>query len=290
MGPRFGTDAPAAAWRPSAEYLERSRLRRFLTDVGCASLEELQARAEADPAWFWSAAVADIGIRFDPEPRTVLDVSRGPEWARWWVDAGFNWVRAGVDEPAGEDGEALVWEGEESLLVANVIEGVLKLSTSTGDGREQIVGIVYPSDFIGRPFGEHSHHSVTALTDAKVCLFTRRQFDTFARQHPEVGHELLRRTLRELDRARNFMLLLGRKTAAEKVASLLLDMASRLSDNEGRFALPIGRQQMADLLGLTIETVSRQLSRMRAVKVIETEGRRGMIVRDPNALAAAAAI
>lgn len=187
-------------------------------------------------------------------------------------------------------GQTLVWEGEESLLVANVIEGVLKLSTSTGDGREQIVGIVYPSDFIGRPFGEHSHHSVTALTDAKVCLFTRRQFDTFARQHPEVGHELLRRTLRELDRARNFMLLLGRKTAAEKVASLLLDMASRLSDNEGRFALPIGRQQMADLLGLTIETVSRQLSRMRAAKVIETEGRRGMIVRDPNALAAAAAI
>lgn len=187
-------------------------------------------------------------------------------------------------------GQTLLWEGEESLLVANVIEGVLKLSTSTGDGREQIVGIVYPSDFIGRPFGEHSHHSVTALSDAKVCLFTRREFDAFARQHPEVGHELLRRTLRELDRARTFMLLLGRKTAGERVASLLVDMASRLSDDQGRFELPIGRQQMADLLGLTIETVSRQLSSMRAAKVIEIEGRRGIAVRDPNALAAAAAI
>jgi CRP/FNR family transcriptional regulator len=187
-------------------------------------------------------------------------------------------------------GQTLLWEGEESLLVANVIEGVLKLSTSTGDGREQIVGIVYPSDFVGRPFGEHSHHSVTALTDAKVCLFTRRDFDNFARQHPAVGHELLRRTLRELDRARTFMLLLGRKTAAEKVASLLVDMASRLSDDVGRFELPIGRQQMADLLGLTIETVSRQLTRMRNAGTIAIEGRRGVSVLDPTALAATAAI
>ena len=114
-GPMFGTDSPAAAWRPSPEYLERSRLRRFLTDVGCADLEELQARAEADPAWFWSAAVADLGIRFDPEPEAVLDVSRGPEWARWWVGAGFNYVAAAVDGPAAaRPGEtALVWEGED---------------------------------------------------------------------------------------------------------------------------------------------------------------------------------
>ncbi|MEX1278613.1 MAG: acetyl-coenzyme A synthetase N-terminal domain-containing protein, partial [Chloroflexota bacterium] len=117
-GPRFGTDSPAAAWRPSPAYLERSRLRRFLTDVGCADLEDLQARAEADPAWFWSAAVADLGIRFDPEPETVLDVSRGPEWARWWVGAGFNYVAAAVDEPAAArpDEQALVWEGEDGAV------------------------------------------------------------------------------------------------------------------------------------------------------------------------------
>ena len=126
-GPRFGTDSPAAAWRPSAEYLERSRLRRFLTDVGCADLEELQARAEADPAWFWSAAVDDLGIRFDPEPEAVLDVSRGPEWARWWVGAGFNYVTAGVDEPAGERPAevALTWEGEDGA-VRRVTRGELR--------------------------------------------------------------------------------------------------------------------------------------------------------------------
>ena len=99
-GPRFGTDSPAAAWRPTpgvsrtepaAPVHDRGRLRR----PGGA-----QARAEVDPAWFWSAAVRDLGIRFDPEPESMLDVSRGPQWARWWAGAGFNYVAAAVDEPA----------------------------------------------------------------------------------------------------------------------------------------------------------------------------------------------
>ena len=64
-------------------------------------------------------------------------------------------------------GESLIWEGDDSMLVGNVIEGVLTLSTGTSSGRKQIVGVVYPSDFIGRPFGGTSGHTVTALTDAR---------------------------------------------------------------------------------------------------------------------------
>ncbi|MEY4269024.1 MAG: Nitrogen fixation regulation protein FixK, partial [Pseudomonadota bacterium] len=93
--------------------------------------------------------------------------------------------------------QPLMWEGDESLMVANVIEGVLKLSTGTRDGREQIVGIVYPSDFIGRPFGATTQHSVTALTDARVCTFARKDFDRFAHDHPALEHKLLQRTLTE---------------------------------------------------------------------------------------------
>ncbi len=189
-------------------------------------------------------------------------------------------------------GQTLLWEGDEAAFVANVIEGVLKLSTSTGDGREQIVGIAYPSDFIGRPFGRRTSHSVTALSDAKVCLFTRAEFDAFAKDHPELEHDLLQRTLRELDRARSLMLLLGRKTAEERVATLLLEMESRLGlrsrDGAAPFELPIGRQQMADILGLTIETVSRQLSRMRGAGLIDLPGRRGMVINDRSALQAMA--
>ncbi len=114
-GPLFGTDSPAAAWRPSPAYHDRSRLRRFLADVGCPDLEALQARAAADPAWFWEAAARDIGVRFDPEPSVVLDTSRGIEWARWFGGAGFNYVRMAVDEPAAAHPEemALAWEGED---------------------------------------------------------------------------------------------------------------------------------------------------------------------------------
>ncbi len=190
-------------------------------------------------------------------------------------------------------GQALIWEGDDSLLVANVIEGVLKLSTGTGDGREQIVGIVYPADFIGRPFGARSQHTVTALTDARVCTFTRGDFDGFARQHPELEHKLLQRTLTELDRARHWMLLLGRKSATEKMATFLLEMSERLVDascrtNEGpldHFTLPFGRQQVADILGLTIETVSRQLTRLKADGYIDLPSRRDIVIVDREGLA-----
>lgn len=196
-----------------------------------------------------------------------------------------------------EPGESLMWEGEDSVLVANVIEGVLKLSTGTEDGREQIVGVVYPSDFIGRPFGSTTGHGVTALTDARVCVFSRSDFDAFAREHPGLEHKLLQRTLAELDRTRRWMLLLGRKSAGEKVASFLLEMSERLVQPGcidapdlplRRFSLPFSRQQVADVLGLTIETVSRQFTRLKADGIVDLPSRREVVILDREALAAEA--
>ncbi len=195
-------------------------------------------------------------------------------------------------------GESLIWEGEDSVLVANVIDGVLKLSTGTEDGREQIVGVVYPSDFIGRPFGATSGHGVTALTESRVCVFSRKDFDAFAREHPALEHKLLQRTLGELDRTRRWMLLLGRKSASEKVASFLLEMSERLSSStcetvgdsvSKRFVLPFSRQQIADVLGLTIETVSRQFTRLKADGIIDLPSRREVVIADIGALQAEAA-
>ncbi|NYH95568.1 Crp/Fnr family transcriptional regulator [Novosphingobium marinum] len=194
-------------------------------------------------------------------------------------------------------GESLIWEGEDSVLVANVVDGVLKLSTNTEDGREQIVGVVYPSDFIGRPFGGTTGHGVTALTDSRVCVFSRRDFDNFAAEHPGLERKLLQRTLAELDRTRRWMLLLGRLSASEKVASFLLEMSERLvepgcaTDEPGAkraFVLPFSRQQIADVLGLTIETVSRQFTRLRNAGVIDLPSRREVVIRDPDALSAEA--
>jgi len=194
-------------------------------------------------------------------------------------------------------GESLIWEGEDSLLVANVIEGVLKLSSGTEDGREQIVGVVYPSDFIGRPFGGTTNHGVTALTDARVCVFSRADFDAFAREHPDLEHKLLQRTLTELDRTRRWMLLLGRKSASEKVASFLLELSDRLAPagcedgndpRASRLTLPFSRQQIADVLGLTIETVSRQFTRLKGDGVIDLPSRREVVIVDRGALMAEA--
>ena len=187
-----------------------------------------------------------------------------------------------------EAGEQLMWEGDEAVLVANVIDGVLKLASHSADGGEQILGLAYPSDFLGRPFGETAPYGVEALTDAQICVFERKDFDRFARDHPRLEHKLLERTLTELDRSRRWMMLLGRMNAGQKVASFLLELTDRLgkagAGGESFVTLPLSRQQMADVLGLTIETVSRQLSRLRSAGLIDTPSRREIVLRDRREL------
>ena len=187
-----------------------------------------------------------------------------------------------------EAGEQLMWEGDEAVLVANVIDGVLKLASHSADGGEQILGLAYPSDFLGRPFGETAPYGVEALTEAQICVFERKDFDRFARDHPRLEHKLLERTLTELDRSRRWMMLLGRMNAGQKVASFLLELTDRLgkagAGGETFVTLPLSRQQMADVLGLTIETVSRQLSRLRSAGLIDTPSRREIVLRDKREL------
>lgn len=188
-------------------------------------------------------------------------------------------------------GATLMWEGDEAHAVANVLEGVLKLSLSTADGREQILGVAYPSDFVGRPFGTRVPYQVTAVVDARVCLFPRAAFDRFVASHPALEHELLERTLIDLERAHAQLLDLGRKTAAERLAGFLLDLSLRLAQAQcgpsdrpaaplDGLELPLSRQQIGDLLGLAIETVSRTLQRMKLDGAIELVGRRGLVIRD----------
>ena len=187
-----------------------------------------------------------------------------------------------------EAGEQLMWEGDEAVLVANVIDGVLKLASHSADGGEQILGLAYPSDFLGRPFGETAPYGVEALTEAQICVFERKDFDRFARDHPRLEHKLLERTLTELDRSRRWMMLLGRMNAGQKVASFLLELTDRLgkagAGGETLVILPLSRQQMADVLGLTIETVSRQLSRLRSAGLIDPPSRREIVLRDKREL------
>ena len=102
-------------------------------------------------------------------------------------------------------GETVIWAGDESIICANLLSGVLKLSASTADGREQIVGLHYPADFIGRPYADAADFTVTALTDAELCVFPRKQFEQVLEDHVRMERLLLQRTFAALDEARGRM-------------------------------------------------------------------------------------
>src|SRR3954454_12301458 len=116
--PMFGRDAPDVAWRPDPELAAQARLARFLRATGEDSLDALQARAAADPGWFWGAVADDIGIGWGRRPTQILDASGGPAWGRWWRGGAFDYARACVEPRAARDpdGGALAWEGEDGAV------------------------------------------------------------------------------------------------------------------------------------------------------------------------------
>ena len=197
-------------------------------------------------------------------------------------------------------GEIVALEGDDAFAHGNVVSGVAKLVRGLEDGREQIVGLLFPSDFMGRPLapGTGTPHTIQAATVVEMCVFPRRPFDALIAEHPSLERKLLERTLGELDAARDWMLLLGRKTAAERVATFLHTIARRSREvgcgpgQEGweGFDIPLTRQDMADFIGLTIETVSRQVTKLRKDGVIVLEGNRRIARVDMGRLAARAAL
>jgi CRP/FNR family transcriptional regulator len=191
-------------------------------------------------------------------------------------------------------GETVIWAGDDSIVCGNLLSGVLKLSASTPDGREQIVGLLYPADFIGRPYAEQADFTVTALTDSELCVFPRKPFEQVLEDHARMERLLLQRTLAALDEARGRMLMLARQSAPQKVAGFLLDMARRAAatgcratpDGPITFDLPLSRGQIADVLGLTIETVSRQMTKLKDAGIVALPGGRAITISDRAALAA----
>ena len=186
-----------------------------------------------------------------------------------------------------EAGQHIVWAGDRMDFVASVVAGMAGLTQQLEDGRTQMVGLLLPSDFLGRPGREAAAYTVTATSDLLLCCFRRKPFEKLLRERPRVAGRLLEMTLDELDAARDWLLLLGRKSAREKIASLLVILARREAAllrrrPEGRIIvnLPLTREAMADYLGLTIETVSRQMTGLKRDGLIELEGKRGVTLFD----------
>ena len=185
-------------------------------------------------------------------------------------------------------GQVIVWEGDRAGICANLVSGVLKLTSGTEDGREQIVGLLYPGDFVGELFVDEARVTVTALSEADLCFYSRDRFEQVLDGHAALERLLLKRTMDSLREARERLLVLGRRTAEEKVAGFIIEMSDRLSENgepAREFDLPLARGEIADVLGLTIETVSRQFTRMRSQGLIALPHSRRVTVEDRERLA-----
>lgn len=187
-------------------------------------------------------------------------------------------------------GAELIGDTEVVDGFSNILSGVVKLTKTLSDGREQIVGLQFAPDFLGRPFKQESVVTAQAATDVSLCSFPRRTIEGLLKRSPGLEHRLLEQTLRELDEARDWMVTLGRKTAGEKVASFLLLIATYIDPEfdprcgSTVFDLPLTRAEIADFLGLTIETVSRQLTKLKAENVIEIENNRHVTVNSLDRL------
>jgi len=184
-------------------------------------------------------------------------------------------------------GETIVLAGQEVEVLGSVVSGVATLSRTLPDGRRQMVGLLLPSDFVGRPGRRTAPYDVVAANEVMICQFIKPQFEALVSATPALERRLLDMTLDELDAAREWMLLLGRKTAREKIASLLVIIArrdaamnSKIIGDGLRFALPLTREAMSDYLGLTIETVSRQISALKRSEIIVLEDSRHVRVPD----------
>ncbi|MFM2390438.1 MAG: hypothetical protein RLZZ437_1993 [Pseudomonadota bacterium] len=184
-------------------------------------------------------------------------------------------------------GQPIIGAGERMEFVASIVTGIAALTQTMEDGRRQMVGLLQPSDFVGRPGRAEAAFDVTAVSDVTLCCFRKKPFEALMVSTPHVAQRLLEMTLDELDAARDWMTVLGRKTAREKIASLLAILCRRSAmlrvqapGGKMVFDLPLTRDAMADYLGLTLETVSRQMSALRADGIIQLGTGRSVTVPD----------
>jgi CRP/FNR family nitrogen fixation transcriptional regulator len=187
----------------------------------------------------------------------------------------------GAQMSFGHNGE-IYGEGEAADYIYRVVSGAVRTYKVLADGRRQLGGFYLSGDMFGLEPGDEHTFSAEAIADSKVLVIKRGAVLARAERDSELARELWTLTAQELRRSQDHVMLLI-KSAHERVATFLLEMAERVSDNSA-IELPMSRQDIADYLGLTIETVSRTLSHMEDLAIIEVASRR-IVLRNRTALA-----
>lgn len=184
-------------------------------------------------------------------------------------------------------GETIMRAGERPSFVANVLMGWVRLSKSLPDGRTQIIDVRGPGTFIGATFGHASDITAEAVGDVLLCCLDTAEFEAILHRHPRFSHSYLLRVLEELQEARDWMVLLGCRSAKERVAAYLWRLLERSDPAEvasDGVEIPLSRGDLSQLVGLTLETTSRQISRLNAEGVIALSGPRHFRIGDEDRL------
>ena len=195
-------------------------------------------------------------------------------------------VRINLNEFSYRKGAEIFGEKEPANYVYQVESGAVRSYKLLSDGRRQIGAFHLVGDIFGLEIGTEHRFTAEAIIDTTVRLLKRRSLELVAQHDVKVAHNLLSMTTSNLRHAEDHMLLLGRKTSLERVAAFLIEM-DRRSTAAGILALPMCRRDIADYLGLTLETVSRALSRLHELGVLGFVGnnQRQIVLLDREKLA-----
>jgi CRP/FNR family transcriptional regulator len=168
--------------------------------------------------------------------------------------------------------ETVFAQEEMTTSIYNLLEGIMRLYKLLPDGRRQIVGFALPGDLLGMAASARHNFSADAIGAVELCQFPKSAFARFIEDRPHLLQRINELAIRELSQAQDHMVLLGRRSAEEKVAIFLIgwrDRLVRVSGPSQTVPLPMSRQDIADYLGLTIETVSRTFTKLERDGVIE---------------------
>jgi CRP-like cAMP-binding protein len=179
--------------------------------------------------------------------------------------------------------QALFAEGDPVRYCYKVLTGAVRSCRLLADGRRHIGEFLLPGDFIGLELDEVYRFSAEAVSDTTLMRYSRQAVDRLAEQRPRLGKRLLDRICGDLFAAQSQMLLLGRKNAVERLASFLLSMAERAGAGD-RLSLPMTRNDIADHLGLTTETVSRVFGQLKSQGVIHMQASSEVLLRNRDGL------
>ena len=190
-------------------------------------------------------------------------------------------------DKAFEDKQNIFLQQDSALNLYNITEGNVKIYQLMDDGRIQIIGFLYPGDFFGSYKNGKYNYSADAIGNVKVCVFEQNKLDEYLENNIKLTKELLHQTSHELTLAEDKIRVLGKLDATERLSRFILNLSEqrkRIGWQNNPISLPMTRQDIADYLGLTVETVSREITKLKSSNIIKIISSKQIYISDVDKL------